>query len=233
MNNSLSQRLFCLLSLATITVVGSSFSAQAETVSNGSTNTSAKLAVAPVPGTTATSAAALTTEPTMTRELAPAAKTPTRKVAQDIGVGTATRGGSSYIGIAGNIGLSGGESSLGIGNIAVISKIGLTRNISLRPGAVFGDNPTVLIPITYDFRLGPRGVLGVPTPVSVAPYLGAGVAINTSSSRSDTGALVTAGVDVPLTRNFTANAGVNVGFINNTSVGLQVGIGYNFNGIGF
>jgi len=217
-NTIFDRRLSLLLSLTTIAVLGSGLSAQAETKTP-----------APVPGTTATSAAVLTTQLPVTPKAAPASTTPDSRVAQDIDAGETIRGGYSYIGVAGNIGLSGGASSLGIGNIAVISKIGLTRNISVRPSAVFGDNTTVLIPLTYDFTLSPIGIFSTPIPIS--PYLGAGIAINTGN-RSDTGALISAGVDIPLTPQFTATAGVNVGFINNTSVGLLIGIAYNLPGFG-
>lgn len=218
MNSIFGRRFSFLLSVATIAVLGSGLSAQAETT-----------APAPVPGTTTTSATALTIESPVTSKVAPAAKKLAPRVAQDIGVGQATRGGSSYLGVAGNIGLSGGETALGVGNVAVISKIGLLRSVSLRPAAVFGDNTTVLIPLTYDFSLQPAG--GLPRPFSIAPYLGGGVAINTGN-RSDAGPMLTAGVDVPLTSRFTATAGVNVGFVNNTSVGLLIGVGYNFSGFG-
>ena len=126
----------------------------------------------------------------------------------------------SYVGVAGNIGLSGGETSLGTGNVAVISKLKLNHNVSFRPGVVFGDNTTVLLPLTYDFSWQL-------TPLSVSPYVGTGLAINTGNN-SEVGGLLTAGVDVPLTSQFTANVGVNAGFVNNTSVGLAIGVGYNF-----
>ncbi|MHC5728818.1 MAG: fasciclin domain-containing protein, partial [Nostoc sp.] len=50
--------------------------------------------------------------------------------------GRATRGGRSYIGVAGNIGLLGNDRALSDGNFAVISKVGLTRNISVRPSVI-------------------------------------------------------------------------------------------------
>ena len=201
-----------LLGLTTVAVLGCGLSAQAGTITR-----------TPAPGTTTTSAAALTTLPVASaKESAP-------NVAQGIGIGRATRGGSSYIGVAGNFGLSGGETALGDTNVAIISKIGILPRVSLRPAAVFGDNTTVLIPVTYDFAPQPAGVLV--RPFSIAPYLGAGIAINTGN-RSDTGALISAGVDIPLTSAFTATAGVNVGFVNDTSVGLLIGVGYNFSGFG-
>jgi len=142
--------------------------------------------------------------------------------------GGRTIGGPSYVGVAGNIGISGGETSLGVGSFTIISKIGLLRNISVRPAAVIGDNTTVLIPLTYDFT--PLRESIATRAFGISPYLGAGVAINTGGN-SDVGALVTGGVDLPLTRQFTATAGVNVGFLNNTSVGVLIGIGYNFGGL--
>lgn len=145
----------------------------------------------------------------------------------DIAPGSKTRGGSSYVGLAGNIGLSGGETSLGVGSFTIISKIGLLRNISFRPTAVIGDNSVVLLPLTYDFSLQRESALS--KAFRISPYIGGGLAINTGDN-SDTGALITAGVDVPLTPQFTATAGLNVGFINNTSIGLLLGVGYNFSG---
>ncbi len=70
--------------------------------------------------------------------------------------GRTTLGGPSYIGVAGNIGLSGNDTALSDGNFAVISKIGLTRNISVRPSVLFGDDTVFLVPLTLDFT--PRAV---------------------------------------------------------------------------
>ncbi len=142
-----------------------------------------------------------------------------------IDVGRATRGGRSYIGIGGNIGLT-GSSALSDGNFTVISKLGLTRNISLRPSAVIGDNPVVLVPITLDFAPQSETPFGGNT-FTISPYLGAGVAIDTSHD-TDVGAMLTGGVDVPLGSRFTANASVNAAFLRDTDVGIVLGVGYNF-----
>lgn len=40
--------------------------------------------------------------------------------------------------------------------------------------------------------------------------------------------MLTAGADVPLAEQITATAGVSVGFFDDTSVGLAIGVGYNF-----
>lgn len=135
--------------------------------------------------------------------------------------GRATRGVSSYIGVGGNIGL-GGDSALAEGNFAVVSKIGLTRFLSVRPSAVFGDDPVVLVPITFDLTQRPAA-----GGFSIAPYIGAGVAIETSDD-ADVGFLLSGGVDVPLGTRFTLTGSVNAAFLDDTDVGLVLGIGYNF-----
>ncbi|WP_318780297.1 hypothetical protein [Atlanticothrix silvestris] len=102
--------------------------------------------------------------------------TPAPVIAQ-ISPGTATRSGPSYIGVGGNIGF-GGDTTLSEGSFAVFSKIGLSRNFSLRPAALLGDNQVFLIPLTVDFPVESLTDAGVQR-ISVAPYLGAGAAIST------------------------------------------------------
>ncbi len=184
--------------------------------------------VVPVPGTTETSSAALAVQqpqPT-SQPSTQSSQSSANDVAQaDISVGQPTRGGSSYIGIAGNIGL-GGDSALGDGNFMVISKVGITNSISVRPAAVLGDNTVFTIPVTYDFSFEQ---LADPfsEPLPIAPYVGAGVAIETGDG-SDFSFLVTGGVDYPLNSQFTVNAAVNAAFFDETDVGLSIGVGYNF-----
>lgn len=143
-------------------------------------------------------------------------------VAQAVTPGRATRSGPSYIGVGGNIGF-GGSTDLGRGSFTAFSKIGLTNNLSARPAINIGSRTAVLLPITVDFpvRSAADGR------VNVAPYIGGGVVISTGDG-SEVRALATGGVDVPLSDQFTANAGVNVGFFGDTEVGVRVGIGYNF-----
>jgi uncharacterized surface protein with fasciclin (FAS1) repeats len=147
--------------------------------------------------------------------------------AQNNGVdpGRATRGGRSYIGVGGNIGL-GGDSALAEGNFAVISKIGLTRNFSVRPGAIIGDDTLVMLPITFDLASQTANPTGGQT-FSISPFIGAGVAIETSND-ANIGLLLTGGVDVPLGSRFTLNGTVNAAFLDQTDVGLLFGVGYNF-----
>ena len=148
-----------------------------------------------------------------------------KEPASDVTIGRSTRGGSSYIGIAGNIGV-GGNSTLSESNYAVMSKLGITNTLSVRPSVVFGGDTLVLIPLSIDFSpqsLSPfRG-----REFSVSPYLGAGLAIETRGG-ADFGLLVTGGIDMPLGDRFTANASINAAFLERTDVGLLLGIGYTF-----
>jgi hypothetical protein len=161
-----------------------------------------------------------------TSQTAPNATTPIQPLAQTaVSPGRSTQSGSSYVGIGGNIGIGNGDTALGRGSFSVISKIGLTRNFSARPSVLFGDSTTILIPVTYDFNFGegPTSNLGF----SAAPYLGAGVAISTGNN-SNVGLLLTGGIDVPLSSQFTATAAINASVTGNAAVGLLVGVGYNF-----
>ncbi|PZU95794.1 MAG: hypothetical protein DCE90_11595 [Pseudanabaena sp.] len=133
-----------------------------------------------------------------------------------------TRSGPSYIGVGANFGLTGG-SDLGGTSFAFISKLGLTEVISVRPSVlVLSDFATILLPVTYD--LAPQQAFNN---LQFAPYLGGGIAINTGSN-SSVGAMLTAGVDVPLESGFTINVAANLAFLRTTDLGILVGIGYNF-----
>ena len=174
-----------------------------------------------------TSASALTNQPKVAEKSETASETTEPKVAQvEVKPGRATRSGPSYIGIGGNLGF-GGDSALGDTSFAILSKIGLTSNISVRPSVLFRDDVTVLIPLTYDFVSQDAVEVGEDFVITAAPYLGAGVAFSTGDD-SNFGFLISGGVDVPLSSNFTATAGLNVGFLDGTEVGLLLGVGYTF-----
>ncbi|MBW4488291.1 MAG: hypothetical protein KME12_10930 [Trichocoleus desertorum ATA4-8-CV12] len=196
-------------------------------VSDVSTDMPAETAkLAPVPGTTATSAQVLTeqtaTPSSPVEAIAPTTETEAPKVAQSIEPGRATRSGSSYIGAGLNVGIT-GDTALGDTNFTVLSKIGLTPTISVRPSVMIGDDADILIPVTLDFPSYTTDDVGI----SVAPYVGAGVAITTGDS-DVVRLLLTGGVDVPLTPQFTATAAVNAAVLDDTDIGLLLGVGYNF-----
>ncbi|MDY6899699.1 MAG: hypothetical protein SWZ49_16720 [Cyanobacteriota bacterium] len=184
----------------------------------------------PVPGTSSTSSASLATQhPSSDAQYSQAqlSQSISSDLAQaDIDFGGSTRGGSSYIGVAGNLGL-GGDSALGDGNFMIISKVGVTDILSIRPSVVLGDDTVILVPVTYDFSFESSDPFSEALPFS--PYVGAGVALATGDD-SEFSFLVTGGVDVPLNDKFTATAAINAAFFDETDLGVSVGVGYNFGG---
>lgn len=185
--------------------------------------------------TASTSAAALTEQPEMVdgqtvEEQETSVEPAAEQVAQTVTPGRSTRSGPSYLGVGGNIGLGDGDTALGEGSFAVFSKIGLTSFLSVRPAVLFSDDPTILVPVTFDFI---PGVTDVTEDVSgelglrVSPYVGGGVAISTGDDGS-VDFLLSGGVDVPITSRITATAAVNATVFDNPAVGLMLGVGYNF-----
>lgn len=138
--------------------------------------------------------------------------------------GRATRSGPSYLGVGGNIGLT-GDDTVGEGGLSVITKIGLTRNLSVRPGVVISGDPVVYLPVTFDFPIDRAEGSGF----SFAPYIGGGAVISTGDD-SNVGGLVTAGVDIPLANRLVGNASVDAGFGDTPDVGIRIGVGYSFAG---
>lgn len=158
-------------------------------------------------------------------QAAPAASSAPTLTSQNFSPGRATQSGSSYVGIAGNIGISGNSSDLGRASFGIISKVGILRTVSVRPTVLINQAATILLPATYDFTPQDLANVGF-TP---APYLGGGLAIATGSD-TRVGGLLTGGLDVPLSRELTATASFNLGFLRNTDIGIYLGVGYNFRG---
>ncbi len=188
------------------------------------TQASASRIFTPVPGTAATVSTALAPNNLDTQ---PNSQPSAPKVAQaDIASSKATRGGKSYLGVGGNLGVSGNSSPLSDGNFAVIGKLGLTNNISIRPSAIIGDSTVILAALTYDISFQ-NAADPFNEPLPITPYIGAGAAFKLGDG-SETAVLVTGGIDVPLNSRFTATAAVNAAFFNQTDVGVLLGVGYNF-----
>jgi uncharacterized surface protein with fasciclin (FAS1) repeats len=157
----------------------------------------------------------------------PRSQSPDQQNAQNQG-GINIRPRLNYLGVAGNIGI-GGDSAIGEGSFAVYSKVGLTPNISARPAVAIDDDPTILIPITYDFNF--RTVDPIEgeavDPFPVQPFIGGGIGISVNDD-TDIGPLVTGGVDVPLGDSLMLTGTANVLFLDDTDIGLMLGVGYRF-----
>lgn len=129
----------------------------------------------------------------------------------------------SYVGVGGNIGLSDADTGTAESGFAVISKVAITNNISVRPSVVIGSDTSITVPVTYDFS-----VRNSSTSSSLTPYVGGGVVFATGGG-DDTDLMVTTGVDYRFKPNLVGNASVNVGFGDDrTDVGLMLGVGYVF-----
>ncbi len=134
---------------------------------------------------------------------------------------------NSYIGIGGTIGVNGeNTTSLGTGGITIVSKLRFTDNLSLHDATVlFGSAPaTSMIVLTTDFPI--RNSAGQ---TIAAPFIGGGVQLRYADGLYINPAL-SAGVDVPLSNNFTGTMRINAGFPSNRNaeVGVIFGLGYSF-----
>ncbi len=128
-----------------------------------------------------------------------------------------TVSGSDFIGVGADFGYADNVS------FAVISKFSLSEQVSLRPSVLVGDDLSVLVPVTYDFSSYSADVAGF----RFLPYAGVGASYQDGDGE-DFNLILTAGTDVPLSRQFTLNAQANVGVLNDTDFGVTVGVGYNF-----
>lgn len=125
---------------------------------------------------------------------------------------------SSFVGIGADIGYADDFS------FAVISKIAFADRLAVRPSVLFGDDVAVLVPVTYDFRQYAPEAGGF----RIIPYGGVGAAYSSGDGDdSDINLLLSAGVDVPVTRQITVNAQANLGLFNDTDFGVTVGAAYN------
>lgn len=132
----------------------------------------------------------------------------------------------NYVGIGGNIGVSGNKTGLSEGGAALITKNDLNDWLSIRGITVFGSNRTDnTFALTVNFPVRTRS-----GQVQLVPFVGGGVLLSSKYNFNNfiVRGLVTGGIDVPLSRRFTATTAVNVGFTNETNTGVQLGVAYNF-----
>jgi len=133
--------------------------------------------------------------------------------------------GFSYIGLGGTIGFH-GESSMGDSGGTLFTRIAFTENFSFRPSVIIGDGTSITIPFTYDIPFS-REPYGPP----VTLFIGGGFGLDLKQGTH--GPLISTGIDIPFTNNFTFNVTLNTGFWEQRAVdwGLTLGLGYNFPGL--
>jgi hypothetical protein len=132
----------------------------------------------------------------------------------------------NYIGVGGTIGVSGSGEGLSHGGLTIINKRDLSDFLSVRGTTVFGgdkNDSTLALTVNFPVRISSGQI-------QLVPFLGGGMLIRSKSNFEDINirGLVIAGIDVPLSRRFTATTMVNVGLFQKTEVGVQLGLGYSF-----
>ena len=133
---------------------------------------------------------------------------------------------NSYIGIGSAVGLSGNTTGLGSGGLVILSKLKFSDNLSLHDATIILGNSaaTSMIIVSADFP-----ILNDTGKTIISPFIGGGAML-----RYDRGLYISpaisAGIDIPISRNLTGTLRLNAGFPSNKNadVGLLVGAGYSF-----
>jgi hypothetical protein len=130
------------------------------------------------------------------------------------------------IGIGGNVGVSGSKSGLSEGGFSIMTKTDLSDYWSIRSTNIFGsEHNDNTFAVTAN-----RPIQNAAGNVKIVPFIGGGVVLSSKSFFQDVTVrgLATGGVDLPISDKFTATTSVNVGFTEDTSVGIQLGVLYRF-----
>jgi hypothetical protein len=132
----------------------------------------------------------------------------------------------NYIGISGTIGVSGAGEGLSHGGITIIQNRELSNSLSVRSSNIFGgdkNDSTVALTVNFPVKTSSGQV-------KLVPFIGGGILLRSKFNFEDINVrgLVTGGIDVPLSRRFTATTAVNFGLFQETEVGVQLGVAYNF-----
>lgn len=131
-----------------------------------------------------------------------------------------------YIGIGGSIGLDGDNTGLSEGGFAILTRNDLNDSLSIRSANVFGSSRTDRT-VALTVNLPVRSSAGQ---IKLIPFVGGGLLISSKSFFDDVivRGLVAGGIDLPLSRRFTATTSVTVGFTDTVNVGVQLGVMYGF-----
>ncbi len=132
----------------------------------------------------------------------------------------------NYIGISGTIGVSGAGEGLSHGGVTIIQNRELSNSLSVRSSNIFGgdkNDSTVALTVNFPVKTSSGQV-------KLVPFIGGGILLRSKSNFEDINVrgLVIGGIDIPLSRRITATTAVNVGLFQQTEVGVQLGVGYNF-----
>ncbi|SKB14358.1 conserved hypothetical protein [Planktothrix sp. PCC 11201] len=130
----------------------------------------------------------------------------------------------NYIGIGGNIGITGDGSGLGGGGLMSLSKTGFSENLSLHSsGILIGSDSASLVHLTADFPIRSET-----NAVRFSPFVGAGIIYkDLFNSDLSFGPSATVGIDIPVSYSFLITGRASVGYIREeTDFGIQVGFSY-------
>jgi hypothetical protein len=160
------------------------------------------------------------------------AQAPPSESSQDISKADATKkaespSAKSYIGLGGTIGLSGNNTALGTGGLAILSRNVLNDLLSIHSNnVVFGTAiPSASNALTLNFPIRDSTT----QEIVVSPFLGAGIQLRNIDGLYIS-PLAVGGVDIPLNKSLTGTIRLEAAFPNtgNTDMGVSIGIGYNF-----
>jgi hypothetical protein len=132
----------------------------------------------------------------------------------------------NFVGVGGSIGISGNETGLSEGAAALINNRELNDSLSIRSVTVFGSKRTDRsVALTVNFPIRSKS-----KQIRLVPYVGGGALISSKGFLDDiiVRGLVTGGIDIPISRRFSATTSVNVGFADEPQVGVQIGFGIKF-----
>jgi hypothetical protein len=160
------------------------------------------------------------------------AQTPPSESSQDTSKDESTKkseppSAKSYIGLGGTIGLSGNNTALGTGGLAILSRKVFNDLLSIHSNnVVFGSAiPSSSNALTLNFPIRDSTT----QEIVVSPFLGAGIQLRNIDGLYIS-PLAVGGVDIPLNKSLTGTIRLEAAFPNtgNTDMGVSIGIGYNF-----
>jgi hypothetical protein len=233
MFNPLARTLLMSLSIALILTLGDR-TAQAQSLPQTETNTETppnRDRSSPLPSVTPSNETPVDESPTdetpideSPTDRTPADETPSneKKPTDE----TQPRRFRRYIGIGGSIGLDGDNTGLSEGGFAILTRNDLNDSLSIRSANLFGSSRTDRT-VALTVNLPVRSSSGQ---VKLIPFVGGGLLISSKSFFDDVivRGLVAGGIDLPLSRRFTATTSVTVGFTDTANVGVQLGVMYGF-----